>query len=58
MAKNDVYMPPETKIIILKDFDLSRIEKYFEYAEFERRISKARVHKIAHAILDNKFVDK
>jgi len=58
MVKKDVYMPPETKIIILKDFDLSRIEEYFEYAEFERRISKARVHKIAHAILDNKFVDK
>jgi len=58
MAKKDVYMPPESKIITLKDFDLSRIEEYFEYAEFERKISKNRVHKMAHAILDNKFVDK
>jgi len=58
MAKNDVFMPPETKIMILKDFDLSKIEETFEYADFERRISKNRVHKMAHAILDNKFVDK
>jgi len=58
MAKNDVFMPPETKIMILKDFDLSKIEETFAYADFERRISKNRVHKMAHAILDNKFVDK
>jgi len=50
-------MPPEAKIIILKDFDLSKIEETFQYADFERRVSKQKVHKIAHAILENKFTD-
>jgi len=50
-------MPPEAKIIILKDFDLSKIEETFQYADFERRVSKQKVHKIAQAILENKFTD-
>lgn len=50
-------MPPDAKITILKDFDLSKIEETFQYADFERRISKQKVHKIAHAVLDNKFTD-
>jgi hypothetical protein len=57
MARKTVYMPPEAKIIVLKDFDLSKIEETFQYASFERRISKQKVHKIAHAILENKFTD-
>jgi len=55
--KKNVYMPPEAKIIILKDFDLSKIEDTFQYASFERRVSKQKVHKIAQAIIDNKFTD-
>ena len=50
-------MPPEAKIIILKDFDLSKIEETFQYASFERKVSKQKVHKIAQAIIDNKFTD-
>jgi len=50
-------MPPEAQTILLKDFDLSKIEKYFHYATFERKISKSKVHNIANAILDNKFTD-
>ncbi len=55
--QNQVYMPPDAKIILLKDFDLKNIEKTFQYASYERRVSKHKVHKIAHAILDNKFTD-
>lgn len=58
MNTNNVYMPPDAKITSLKDFDLSKIEKTFEYADFERKISKTKVHHMAHAILENKFVDK
>ncbi len=57
MGRKTVYMPPEAKIILQKDFDLSKIEETFQYASFERRISKHKVHKIAHAIVENKFTD-
>jgi hypothetical protein len=52
-----VYMPPEAKIIHLKNFELSQIEETFQYASFERRISTHKVHRIAHAIMENKFTD-
>jgi len=52
-----IYMPPEAKITVLKDFDLTKIEETFQYASFERRISKRKVHLIAQAIMDNKFTD-
>ncbi len=55
--KKQVYMPPTAKIILLKDFDLSKIENTFQYATYERRVSKHKVHKIAYAILENKFTD-
>ena len=57
MVAKTVYMPPEAKILIEKDFELSKIEETFQYASFERRISKHKVHKIAHAIVENKFTD-
>jgi len=50
-------MPPEAKIVTLKNFELARIEETFQYASFERKISTQKVHKIAHAIMDNKFTD-
>jgi len=50
-------MPPEAQTIVLKDFDLAKIEKYFHYAKFERKISTRKVHMIAQAIIDNKFTD-
>lgn len=50
-------MPPEAKVVHLTNFDLSKIEEYFEYADFERRISKRKVHMIANAMMDNKFTD-
>ena len=50
-------MPPEAKAIYLKDFDLSKIEEYFHYAKFERKVSKAKTHTIANAIMNNKFTD-
>lgn len=50
-------MPPEAKIITFKNFELSKIEEIFQYATFERRISSHKVHKIAHAIMENKFTD-
>ena len=50
-------MPPEAKITVLKEFDLTEIEKTFQYASFERRISKHKVHSIAQAMMDNKFTD-
>ena len=50
-------MPPEAKIEILKNFDLALIEETFQYATFERRISTHKVHRIAHAIIENKFTD-
>ena len=52
-----VYMPPEAKIVILKNFELARIEETFQYASFERKISTHKTHKIAHAIMENKFTD-
>jgi len=55
--KIDVYMPPEAKITFLKNFDLAKIEETFQYASFERRISKHKVHTIAQAMMDNKFTD-
>jgi len=57
MSQKTVYMPPEAKIVILKDFDLAKIEDTFQYASFERRISKTKTHKIAQAMVDNKFSD-
>ena len=50
-------MPPEAKTVVLKDFDLSKIEEYFHFAAFERKVSSRKVHMIAHAIMDNKFTD-
>lgn len=50
-------MPPEAQTVMLKDFDLSKIEKYFHFASFERKISTRKTHMIAHAIMDNKFTD-
>ena len=50
-------MPPTARLVNLENFDLNKIEEYFEYAKFERRISKQKTHKIAYAILDNKFTD-
>ena len=50
-------MPPEAKITNLKNFDLTKIEETFQYASFERRISKQKVHTIAQAMMDNKFTD-
>jgi len=50
-------MPPEAKITVLKKFDLAGIEETFQYASFERRISKHKVHTIAQAMMDNKFTD-
>ena len=50
-------MPPEAKIVTLKNFELARIEETFQYASFERKISTQKVHKIAHAIMENKFTD-
>ena len=50
-------MPPEAKVIFLNNFDLKKIEDTFEYANFERRISKRKVHMIANAMMDNKFTD-
>lgn len=50
-------MPPEAKVILLNNFDLKKIEDTFEYANFERRISKRKVHMIANAMMDNKFTD-
>jgi len=52
-----VYMPPESKVVTLNNFDLTKIEDTFEYANFERRISKRKVHTIANAMMDNKFTD-
>lgn len=57
MVNKTVWMPPEAKVVVLNNFDLSKIEEYFEYAKFERRISKRKVHLIAQAIIDNKFTD-
>lgn len=50
-------MPPESKVVTLNNFDLKKIEDTFEYADFERRISKRKVHMIANAMMDNKFTD-
>lgn len=50
-------MPPDAKVVNLPIFDLSKIEEYFQYASFERRISKQKVRKIANAMMDNKFTD-
>jgi len=50
-------MPPKAKITYLTDFDLKKIEEYFHFAVFERKISKKKSHKIAHAMFENKFVD-
>ena len=50
-------MPPEAKIVTLKNFELTGIEETFQYASFERKISTQKVDKIAHAIMENKFTD-
>jgi hypothetical protein len=50
-------MPPEAQTVLLKDFDLSKIEEYFHFAAFERKVSTRKAHMIAHAIIENKFTD-
>ncbi len=57
LSSKTVYMPPEARVVNLKNFDLTKIEETFQYATFERRISRQKTHKIAHAIMDNKFTD-
>ncbi len=57
MKNKTVYMPPAAKIIPLANFDLAKIEETFQYATFERRISTYKVHRIAQAIIENKFTD-
>jgi len=50
-------MPPEAKIITLHDFPLEKIEEYFQFAVFERKVSTKKSHSIAHAIIENRFTD-
>lgn len=50
-------MPPEAKIITLHDFALDKIEEYFQFASFERKISAKKSRSIAHAIIENRFTD-
>lgn len=50
-------MPPEAKIVELKEFELSKIEDTFQFAVFERKISTIKTRMIANAIMDNKFID-
>jgi len=52
-----VYMPPEAEIKFLKNFSLDKIEKSFQPAQFERRMSTTKFHRMADAIMENKFVD-
>lgn len=50
-------MPPEAKIVTLQNFDLTKIEDYFQFAVFERKVSTNKSHSIAHAIIENRFTD-
>ena len=50
-------MPPEADIKFLKNFSLDKIEKTFQPAQFERRMSTTKFHRMADAIMENKFVD-
>ncbi len=52
-----VYMPPKAEISYLTDFDLTKLEKTFKPAKFERKISTTKIRRIANAIMENKFVD-
>lgn len=52
-----IYMPPEAKVVTLKDFSLSKIEETFQFASFERKLSARKTHMIADAVIDNKFID-
>lgn len=52
-----MYMPPEADIKFLKNFSLDKIEKTFQPAQFERRMSTTKFHRMADAIMENKFVD-
>jgi len=55
--KTVIYMPPKAEIIYLDEFDLTKLEKTFRPANFERRVSTGKVHKIADAIMQSKFID-
>ena len=50
-------MPPKAEIIYLNDFDLTKIEKTFRPAKFERKVSSNKTRRIANAVMENKFVD-
>ena len=50
-------MPPEAKIITLHDFSLEKIDEYFQFAVFERKVSTKKSHSIAHAMIENRFTD-
>ncbi len=50
-------MPPEAKIVTLQNFELAKIEEFFRYAVFERKVSTNKSHSIAHAIIENRFTD-
>ena len=50
-------MPPEAKIVSLQNFELSKIEDYFQFAVFERKVSSKKSHSIAHAMIENRFTD-
>jgi len=50
-------MPPEAEIKYLKNFHLDKLEQTFQPAHFERRIGTTKFHRMADAIMENKFVD-
>lgn len=52
-----IIMPPEAEIVKLDNFDLKQIEDFFQYASFERPVSRNKVTTIARAIMENKFAD-
>jgi len=50
-------MPPDADIVALPNFNLKKIEEYFQFAVFERKVSTMKSHSIAHAIMENRFTD-
>lgn len=57
MTQKAIYNPPETEFKKLTDFDLKKLEDYFIFSDFQRRVSMTHVNRIVKAIVSNKFYD-
>lgn len=57
MKQKPILNPPETEYKKYRDFDLKKLEDFFIFSDFARKISVVRVNRIVKSIVANKFHD-